>query len=147
MNDMGIFGFLLETRCLVGVIGFVVSVLIIVGYVKTYSRIKKITEIQEQNLSFQRQLCDMLSGNYKNQKISDQAQFDQWYYDHCFMNNLGPHEWIANGNRTGSDFQFVCKKCGQIINVPVKLQPEHPYSSELKNTKNKSKLSELINNK
>ena len=127
--------------CLLSIAGFIITILIIIAYIKTYNRIKKISETNEKNIELQQEIINQITHQneiIKEQKLYSFVQFDQWYYDHCYMNNLGPHEWVASGKKTDYDFEFICRRCGQVIRVPKLLFPEHPGALQTHNAVTKT---------
>ena len=117
MDLLKIFG---NMYCLMILAAVIITVLIIIAYVKTYYHIKEISENTQGILS-------ALNATIANQKeiiacLDDIrgrqfSQYNQFYYEHCAANNLGPHEWVFIGSDNIKS-QFQCRKCGQIINVP-----------------------------
>ena len=111
--------------CIVPLVGLVILVLFVIAYINTYYHIKNISV----------QASSILSEISKQRSPSDQN--DRWYLDHCFMSNLGPHEWFANGKQDEHTFQFQCRKCGYIVNVPKVLSVRDGVSRSLSSADNK----------
>lgn len=115
--------------CLYVVLTIAVTVIILIAIIKTYYHIKRTANTLERIEADQIKIADQLSSQMS---LNSRAEFNQYYYDHCFMNGLGPHEWVPSGKQTNSDFEFVCHRCGQTVNVPRRIAPEHPYTTQLK---------------
>lgn len=113
----------------------VISFFILITLIRLRKNNEEITSLFEANNELLTELHNKIESQnttIADQKMYNHVQFDQWFYDHCYMNNLGPHDWVATGKHSGTDYQFICRKCGQTINVPKMLYPEHPHSLELK---------------
>lgn len=118
MDFFEIFG---NLYCIVTLAGVVITLLIIIAYIKTYYHLKETSEntkklqaslkvaINNQNIILAR--LDDIRGRQG-------AQYNQFYMDHCAANNLGPHEWVFLG-ADNTKSQFQCRKCGQIIDMPA----------------------------
>ena len=61
----------------------------------------------------------------------DLCQYNQWFYDHCLRNNLGPHDWIPAQHETPDYVVYICSHCGQSINAPKVLYSEHTLAKIL----------------
>lgn len=59
------------------------------------------------------------------------CNYNQWYYDHCLRNNLGPHDWVPANQETPDYVVYVCRHCGQSINAPKVLYNEHTFAKLL----------------
>ena len=112
-----------DIYCLIALISFIVVLLIIIAYIKTYYHIKRITYTVERIQEQTNVKMDVLVNSAVvsiNNKMS--ALEKQYFYDHCFMNNLGPHQWRQTGTSSNYHFEFRCIQCGQVIYVPKVLQ-------------------------
>ena len=114
------------SSCLLPILGVAIMILIIVAYIKTYYHIKNTSEsLKRLNV----QIAELNDDLNKNAF----TQYNQYYYDHCFVNNLRAHEWYATGNQTDTHFEFICGKCHQIIHVPKTLILQYPIMNKTNN--------------
>lgn len=119
MNDSNILGNLLGVGIgLLAIFQILLPVIIIVIYFRIANRLEKISDNTKNASSILSEI-----------KTNQSAQYKQYYFDHCFMSNLGPHEWFPTGIQTMDHWEFRCKKCGQIINVPKQLD-SNPHENE-----------------
>lgn len=89
----------------------------------------KTEQLLEENNQLLRNLIEALRITYKD----DLCQYNQWFYDHCLRNNLGPHDWIPANKETPDYVVYVCRHCGQSINAPKILYSDHILAQLLYN--------------
>ena len=84
-------------------------------------------QLLEENNQLLKAILEALRIGFKD----DLCQYNQWFYDHCLKNNLGPHDWIYANKETQDYAVFVCRNCGQAINAPKVLFCEHTLAKML----------------
>lgn len=109
------------------VIGLLIlSIVMIIYYFRMAKRLEEISINSLEASKCMTAIESALNKEASDIKASLSAQYKQYYFDHCFMSNLEQHEWYATGNQTPDHWEFACRKCGQIINVPKKLEGNKP---------------------
>ena len=86
-----------------------------------------IEQLLQENNQVLRSLLEALRITFKE----DLCNYNQWFYDHCLRNNLGPHDWIPAQKETPDYVVYICRHCGQSINAPKVLYSEHTLAQML----------------
>ena len=105
---------------LVSIFAFILYLAMIIVYFHMNERLKEISAntmntkkyvklLTEQNAELHQQLFAIHSAQVAGRK--------QYFYDHCFADNMQPHEWKIS-NQNYYVIEFTCQKCGQRIMIP-----------------------------
>ncbi len=89
----------------------------------------KTEQLLEENNELLKAILEALRIGFRE----DLCDYNQWYYDHCLRNNLGPHDWIPAQKETPDYVVYVCSHCGQTINAPKVLYSQHTMANLLYN--------------
>ena len=114
------------TVIFVGIIGAILSLAMIITFFSMSNRLDDVAVhannikyfvkiLTQQNADLQNQIYAIRSGQVAEQK--------QYFYDHCFADNMRPHDWILTGQNQ-QVIEFTCRKCGQKILAPRYLDVE-----------------------
>lgn len=112
---------------LIGLISFILSIAILVTYFHMNDRLKEIswnTSKALEKMAYQSQQAENTQKQLLQLRINQLNAQRQYFFDHCFMDNLKPHEWYPTGNQSPTEYEFICRKCGQRIMTPKYLQIE-----------------------
>lgn len=113
---------------IIGLVSLIFYIMVIVTYFSMSNRLDEISAntmntknyvkmLTQQNFELQKQLMMIHSAQIAGRK--------QYFYDHCFAANMGPHEWICTGSGPHV-IEYTCRKCGQKLLAPRYLDVEPP---------------------
>lgn len=87
----------------------------------------KTEQLLEENNELLRQILQALRLNFREELCA----YNQWYYDHCLRNNLGPHDWIPANHETPDYVVYICTHCHQTLKAPKILYDQHTFANLL----------------
>ena len=113
---------------LISIFAFFLYLAMIIVYFHMNERLKEISAntmntkkyvklLTEQNAELHKQLFAIHSAQVAGRK--------QYFYDHCFADNMQPHDWKIT-NQNYCVIEFTCRKCGQKILAPRYLDVKPP---------------------
>lgn len=107
---------------------FILSVFMIIYYFKMARHLEEIALSVKKSDDHLCVLENSLTESISRIEKSQSAQYERYFFDHCFMANLAPHDWQATGVSTDSHWEFRCSRCGQTLYVPKMLKENNKFA-------------------